>query len=890
MLLSDSMNAASITTRQRLVWCHYTAWHDWNKASSAAKRYYDLPLAHPVGDHQKDYRLEVDAALRMGIDGFLVDLVRGEIFSDHTVKMLEAARGTPFMVSVCLDGFGDPAPRLAEKTAKLFRRIGDHPNLPRVDGKPVVATFWAFRASPEYWRDFRAELANRGVRLFLVGDPDSHWSRPATPTEHERYAGCFDMIYSFGELGRGGKQPLAETFEVLAGSAKTTTSSGKWMGGVKPGYLGAWLNGRNDFYNPFNGFDQYWLSWEHAVANDTAWMHLTTWNDLDETPLQPMVFQFHAYSELTRYWKDRWRGTYQPTESPRIYLAYQREQVLGTVQRIELVSLPTVEKTITAVLEIRDMSGKQRLSLPALTFSGSETVRRDWAVPTAAFADTPVLEPVLHITAGQTELTRRLPFIVLRTGWIANQVVVKVPVHEMSDGQAALTVTRDESGHLQASVTLNAPSAEVAHVTLWRNDRSFAAFTKDVPRGVGYQLAFSHIRDVNLTIDITGGEFVRAYGTNFTKAPTLTWDATSLATRFEKYQHLAAELLDTGNATLSVTVDDAAPQIVRLADLREDSVEVVAGDRKAVCRLALSEVDLISANPPQLGMSHGTLPGRWYTDSAYAQDLFYARCETSDGRVFYSNAVTPFSNQLPAVPTTILQTAEFLDGGVKSFLVPPPFTTPEPLAVSAHPAMVQQMEWNVDHGDGSRDSRGRNHLYLGGAGQRYGRDAKRVPTRVARQDVPGHCLSFDGIDDIVQIPIRQMPVGAFTVSLDICPGGDGGKAQTVLGRSGWQGCPVLALLADGRLQGGRGLQKPHESLLVESKVPLPKGAWSHIDMNFDERTVRLFVNGVPVGSVSGKPVRVYGNARIYLGGDPGHPFCGKIDNVVIRSVSQGVPE
>jgi hypothetical protein len=73
--------------------------------------------------------------------------------------------------------------------------------------------------------------------------------------------------------------------------------------------------------------------------------------------------------------------------------------------------------------------------------------------------------------------------------------------------------------------------------------------------------------------------------------------------------------------------------------------------------------------------------------------------------------------------------------------------------------------------------------------------------------------------------------------------------------------------------------------LATSPTALPKGVWSHVVLAFDERTVRLFVNGTLVNSAASTPSRNYGNLTIYLGGDPAHPFRGQMDSIEISSVT-----
>jgi|GEM_PF-6845403 len=885
LTLVVAANADSVTVNDHLVWCHYVAWHDWNQTPVAITNYYDFPLAHPTGDQQKDYLQEIDSAIRMGINGFVVDLVNGSAFAEQTLKLLQAARGTKFMVSVCLDGFDDSAPVLAEKVASFLQQAKEYPNLARIDGKPLLTTYAGDRGSAEYWKLFRKELAGRGFEVFLVVDANSP----------EKYPNCFDMLYCFNALDH--TQFASSTLYPTLHKGAELTSSRKWMAGIGPGYIGPWpFSGRNEYYSGFRGFDQFWSNFEAAVKEKAAWIHLTTWNDLDETPLQPMAFQFHSYPELTRYWISRWQGNDKPAPKPRLYLAYQREQIIGTVQRIELISLPTVLKTITTALELRDINGKTLVKLSLRTFKGAVATRLDWAVPTAAFANTPVVEPVLHVQSSKKNYTRRLPIFVMRTGWIANKSNVRVPVHEISDGRANLTVKKDSEGNIQATVNLSS-TEKVRSVTLWRNDRPLGSFTTTISSGVKYHLGFTYMQDTQLNIKVSGGVITSAYYTlDSAMKPDLNWSSASLSARFGRYRYIAAELSGNSKLSLTAVVDSAKPQSVTLAQLKQGAVDLLSASSQPVCRLFLAETDSTSVAAPSLNITKSTLTGCYYTKQICSNDLFYVRCETTDGRFFFSNAVAPFAAGLALVPTTILQTAETLDGGgvggggYEACFTKPPFTTPVISKTKVHPAMVQQMQWTFDSKDPWTDTKGWNSLHPGSPvnSSYYVQVINRTPALISRQDSAGKCIEFDGIDDVIEIPIRQMPSGAFTVSMDICPASGTSKEQSIIGHSGWQSCPTLRILPDGRLQGGRETSNdPKNNILATSTDPLPIGVWSHIQMTFNEQTVKLSINYKPASTKSGNPARAYGNLRIYLGADAaGQMFKGKLDNIQITSVAE----
>lgn len=873
-----SRGAADSAPLKAKVWCHYVAWDDWNGANGAFFKYYDVPLAHPSGDPRRDYRSEMDAARLAGIDAFVVDLVNADAFSGQTLAMLASAKGSDFEVAVCLDGFADTATNYARRVAAFLDKVGDHPNYAREDGKPVLFMFWGWRQTPAFWKTFRQVLAEEFHHpIYLVGDPNTESGRKATPEAMARYAGCFDQYYSFAETGRGGQQPVAETNRVLADAAKTGATSGHWTAGISPGYTGAWpLNGRNDYYVSFQGLDRFWTAWEAALPLHPAWIHLTTWNDLDETPLQPMVFQFHTHQQLSRYWIDHWRGTDQPEPQPRVYLAYQREQIVGTLQRIEVLGLPALTDVVASG-ELRDMEGKVLAQLPPLTLPAGRAERREWQVPTAAFAHTPIVEPVIRIQAGTNQFSRRLPFFRLRTGWIANKVVVRVPADQMAGGTAGVSIQQPDPQTLVATLTVH--SAEpVSSATLWREDRPVAAFSPDPAPGTVYGLRWEWLQNHTETITLQDAQFLQVYQTG-KSAEQLKWDARTLQTQYQRYDYLGAKVLaQSDQASFRISIGGGAPQQVKLAELRQGAVKLAGPKHSPAVRLSLAPLDPLAATPPLCALKEGQLQVRFHLDACRPADVFYVRCETESGRTFFSSAVAPFAEKLPLVRTAILQTAETLDSG---FLTPPTLTT-EVLPVSVHPALLQRNAWHFDQpGPVIDDALGRSPLLLGSAGEAYQSLPARVPAHKVRADGVG-CLYFDGQDDLAEIPIRQIPIGAFTVSMEVCPEGPFDRPQTLLGRAGTMSCPIIRLLADGRVEAGRELKAPGVTILAHSEKPLPAKVWSKLKVTFDEQQVRLYVDGQLVGQASGAPCRRYGNSRQYLSG-PENPFHGQLANVLIQA-------
>ncbi|MFG0249811.1 MAG: LamG-like jellyroll fold domain-containing protein [Phycisphaeraceae bacterium JB051] len=880
--------AGDIDVNQKMVWSHMIGWHSYHFVNDSYRRYHDVPMAIPSGNEVTDYRMEVDAILEAGIDGVTFDIIGGSKYRYQCRKLLEAAAGTRLEIANTLCGRfeKDPADQAA-KIASAIKGFLPFANYAKVDGKPIFFTFWAYKKPPQYWLSVRKVLKEKyNQEIFLAGDPDAVWNKATSVEDLNKYAGVFDIYYNYAEYGLVDRQPPQELFAITGKAAETGTRTGKWAAAVAPGYRGAWpLNGRNEFYIPFRGIDRFWDAWEAAMDNDAPWIHLANWNDLDETPLQPMVFQFHTYSQINRYWSEKLHGKTPRSQTPKVYFAYQREQMLGTLEHIGILSLPmTNSQPVTVEGHLLDMHGSVVGQLAKRTFAGDEAGRDQWFVDTSVFASTPVLEPVITVTANGKHMQRRLPMIRLRTGWIENQVVIKAPLHEMSDGQAELQIAPTGQGMIRATVTVNSQSP-VRRATLWCDDRPIGSLDISAQVKPTYGVRWKWLKDHSLTATVENGTFVRSFqhGPNASRFKT---DTTRFAASINRYDYLAANISGDAQTSIVIHVNDGPAQRVTMGQLLKDDVQLVNADKRPVARLIWSDYDPLAALPRVVKCASGQLHGLFPENNPSASKLYYVRLQTMDGKIFFSNCITPYANNDQRIETRILKTTISLDhGGIATL----PNVTEQVMAVKVHPAMVQRSQWNMAAtGAKLPDILGNNPMYLGSGAVYYKSNPDRVPRRMSLPDGTT-ALVFDGIDDVAELPIRQQPHGAFSLSLRLLVDKITGQDQLIYGSTHEASAPMLMIDSQGHLVAGRQSDKPAFSVLARSDKPVPVQQWMDVMVRFDQQTTWLYRNGKLIGKARGKASRDYGNMRTYIGGIK-QPFAGAIADMALFSVPLVFPQ
>ncbi|MBI4977799.1 MAG: hypothetical protein HZC28_09965 [Spirochaetes bacterium] len=872
--------AMNIGTNEKRVWCHYVAWHFATDVSYSAITHYDFAWRYPVKNEAGDYRDEMSNAVRSGIDGFFVDVVmnadsKSVAFTGQTIAMLNAYEGTPFMVGICLDGAGTKDTEwYVKKITEMITNICTHPNYPVIDGKPVFITYGSMGRTPDGWRDVRRRLKETGYEIFLIGDIGAGYDKKMSAEKVTPYNACFDMFYSFGSFHRNDSvfQPVAESAPIVCKAARDGGRS--YMPCLWPGYLGGWLGGRNDYYQPYRGFDQLFENFDTMRKTGGEWLHITTWNDLEETPMYPMLFTFHANTELLKAFTGYFKGAAPEADVPRVYFAYHREEIIGTLLRIEAMSIPTRAVSAAATVSgyLSDNDGKKCCELAPKSVSTKDFSRAEWQIPTADYCYSPCVVPTVRIeTKDGYLIERKLPAVFLKSGWIQNQVTVRVPPHEMATNEARLLV-QQQGTMITARLSLGT-DVSVTHATLWRNDRPIGEFgTND-----GW-LAYLEIRRKNVpkfTAAISGGTFIDA--NQFGQAKSESFKVSPQELFIEKTPSwsgvMMAALRNDGNAVLTVKASGTETNL-SLNDIcahQGTYIDVKGGS----LHIKPSEIDCFIMDHSPLNVRSGTLSLTLDSRPAHENDIFYARIETSTGTVFYSSAATPFAASQPrSIPVTEaffnLETLAEAPGIplLSGFLETPAQQTPVVRKVSVHPANFLAGRWTFENGFidtlGERDLpvwENRSFLTSGG------HDG-------------GTSMTFTGTNSL-KLRLRSWPLGACTIDLYLKPKAGRSGTQSIIKRGGGSSAVTLSLLPDGTLNVMREGKRAVVSDGFMTTEKLVDDSWNRVRITFDETALSARINGKPAGSKTLQPGREHFNCTIVLGGN----YTGALDDLAVFSVA-----
>lgn len=825
-LLSASVFGGELAGR-KMVWAHVVDWFTPDNVSQMPERFYNEPQ-HDRGAHP--YHGETRRALDMGIDGFFVDVCvvdKGASAFWDLRRRLEAAEGTPFQVGICLD-HRTTVTHQAEEIIRMLSVYGNHPNYPKLNGRYVVDTYTFFSWTPGEWKEMLRLCREAGYPLHLIANVETGFD-PFTEAKLEKYVDVFDEAYYFSILARAhsGTERLPD---VIRRTDVFCKAHGKrFMPCLWPGYFGAWLDGRNCFYQPKCGFGTMQARYEAALETKADWLHLTTWNDHDETTLEPRRLTTGYLREIRARARE-FKGL-SPSAENDVHFAYLREVLPGTVHRFAAMRMPCAKYDACTVAGcLRDAEGRKLYDLQPKTLGNRGWAEVEWLVGTTTLAANPVLVPEFTVTDAKGAKTVTLPPVFVFAPSSRNPETVKVSLHDRRALKNDLSVTYAD-GVLKASCSFDA-SVPVHRATLYCNERPVTGFrvTRDASvtgatRTTVLPLCFHGHHTVTLVPE--NGEIlcgIKSFETNGMQH--YSWSAkgmrSGLTPTWMRFSALVAASENTRLAFSSAgeTRTFTARELVRDGRyvLKDGSIEL--------------SPDCTLRDMSPLDCAKDTLELAVWSRAPEPTDAYWVQYEFADGTHAESRVVHPFAKERVPVPLNVVETPVTIDwtSGASGQPGTCPFTSPCD-------------QWPV-------------------------REMRVVETKVSPLSIRRHRVPMAGSPrPRAKLMVREWPMGAFRLTCGLVPHAADGKDHGVLLVGGWQEGPRLRLLSDGRLEGAYLCEAGRDKfcVAVTSREPLVRGKTYRIELGSDCRELVLTIDGVKQNSASLSPRRVYGNCQPSLG-------------------------
>lgn len=284
--------------------------------------------------------LEIRRAMRMGLDGFAVDVLAGQkeaLASLDAMFKVAEEKDYPFEITFCLD---NPEQNLTA-IEYLIKNHGKSPKLARRDGKPLLLGYRSHRIGERLRPDLIGEAWLQPANIEVYNQAFDEWEKIAGEPIFAEFClngflvGQSDIVTSSPaddpEFWKASFAVLGKKFRAVNGffwggpgydlAAKAAKEAGLDWG--EP----VWAQYQNLYWNTFrlkDGSDLLRERWERAIANDSTLIQIATWNDYTEaTNVAPGQQTGYAINDLMGLMIKRWKtGTWPTFASDRIYFFY----------------------------------------------------------------------------------------------------------------------------------------------------------------------------------------------------------------------------------------------------------------------------------------------------------------------------------------------------------------------------------------------------------------------------------------------------------------------------------------------------------------------------------------------------------------------------------------
>lgn len=222
----------------------------------------------------------------------------------------------------------------------LDEKLRSHPNVWRIDGRPVVMC-WPTH-SAEVWRERIKRAEAVGGRFFIINELSSELFAGEQPSASmaklREDAGIADAIYYFADRSHGIRDEwtgILPGFRKFAGSLPGGIPFG---GTVRPGKISCCRVG--SVLNP-RGTEVYRMQWLEVIAQNPDFVHITTPDDYSEATEQDCSGNStFTFIDMNRYFGERWRlGAWPEDQRNQSFVSYRKIHAVNEPLEMEIVLL-----------------------------------------------------------------------------------------------------------------------------------------------------------------------------------------------------------------------------------------------------------------------------------------------------------------------------------------------------------------------------------------------------------------------------------------------------------------------------------------------------------------------------------------------------------------------
>lgn len=888
------------------VWSTYVSWGPLC-GTWTGHAYPDPVALNASGNAERDFRTEIEAARKTGIDGFLFDLTLGPgktSFYRYYVldAMLKAAEGSEFYINPMFDGISSDPETTAKALTEFYHKYAAHPNVLKNGNKVLIFGYHMNRRKPEYWQRLFAFCKKNGAEFESYLEFRSNSANAPDPETAEAQAAVFLKMPEFS-----GAYNFFEILNIgswLKIMKQAAGKQGKLFGGtLQVGYIGDLRSWRSDWYWPFFHTGVLRESGDAVLREKPDFLHVTTWNDYQETEIRPTLWQQDCESRILRYYIDRWRNRTELREKtlPELILSVRREILAGEILKVEYVNLPSAFGAFQVRIRLYDADSGMFLAE-----SGTKQVDAgkysvgEWRFDSAGWSasDYPVaVRPEAVLSCGNTVRKYTLPSVVLRHGRLENMVTTMTAVPNIPERCVfSLKLARKEN-NVECALRFKSRK-KLKHLQFLFDGSIFYSVSPEDLKGktklsLQTNLLPSVPRWSRLKIRVENGSIGRV-------CRRFNHHNKAFPDFIRTDDTLSFETLAEGMANFEIIGDDRTVIYAKIGNFQ--GATTIGKLRRTASRLPLKNSageeggflvntgsDVFPASRPELNKREFELKFTIPTPSPIRSGSMI------DVYLVYEDGTREIKGPFFPVPSgkkvevPLFASREEFDEAYHHFTVNPP--APDSQVKRIHiPESVLQYDI-FDFSDPAAFQNGniissgsRAFPAVPGGTSWKARVREHEPRRITENG--NSFLRFDGKGDYLICGVRSVFSGACTVKMKLRPQKRGGKQVLFCNGRDRDGYRNLCLFLDGKgfltvereeptvplPEHRRSFWRRYEfkTIRLKSKRPLSLNKWAEIKVVFDFQSLSLWIDGEEQGRFSALPYFIRGNSMVCLGSAHGN--------------------
>lgn len=856
----------------------------------------DRPLFHDSGlrkdgdSYAASFIRNAEILKPYGISGFTT-IVTGRLipFYIKGLKLMKKNKPYPnFSYLYNVASYGETEGD-KEDFMKYYRLAASSPVTTRINGKIAVWSYLGRRSQIEAIKELRKRIKSENLPegIFFVR-PDFNFlfgeyiktgkvSKPQIDKLRKHVtelldAGCALSLDSPSELDAQGDYGsnavvtglyrnviIPELMRFLKQEKYKNTHVGFYVSRGYPNVISGAI--RNE-----NGTQYFRQIMNEALIFNPDIMVLMEWNEANEnTHFMPTVYNSFAWQRLLKYYARRLSGkTPEPNAGddqtvPNMIFSSRQAYRLGDKLRYELLNVPDSDKpdTYKAQLRLKALDGTILCELPEETFKTQKLTAITYELPSENHAAQTIILPELTITnsAGK-KMVFNLQYGRIHPSVCINYKEVYQPLRDLLETKASFKVEKNgKDNYVVAGSISCAEKLMQVEITdnedeVWAEDREAVYQPENnlIIRGnINAFRTETSVRKVSFSVkDAPDWKWFRECYRNKSdgKDPQVIDNQVVVNNYYIDYYYprsfyITIPRKSVNSARLLIEISGLGKYECQVSDLKKHGK--LAWQYAGTTRIDLAVADNLVDIPVPLGRKSQDF--KVNIRSAFRQPVFQLRAISESGKIYRSK---------PILPT--ISTGKVIEHNVFSSM------QRKPVMVMVDSSRIPNLIYKFDPSGGAEilnswepffdGMLGGGFLYL----ETFNRPNKILnisentlvaPTWI--KDSKGkNILKFDGLTNYIQLPREALPIGSFTLELEIKP--EYAPNQVLLRSFAHHHGSLNLFLRKGKLEAvftamANGLFRPSKVNKFSTGLEVPNNKWSKIKVSYNYKYLTFSVNG-----------------------------------------------